>query len=190
MQIANPVAHMAQQYQTALAEVPRLAGEDTRAARMREIFYLNLTYFLPLLLDRKDLMRMATGFEVRVPFCDYRLVEYVWNIPWDIKTTGNIEKGILREAMTGILPDDARKRKKSAYPSSQNPTYLNALRDWTLCIINDANAPIQPLINAQVLRAFAEDEASGQHWEAATYLFERIIQMNAWLKDYQVTVMA
>ncbi len=191
MQKINPIAHMTQQYQTALTEVPRLAGEDARAARMREIFYLNLTYFLPMLLDRKDLMSMATGFEVRVPFCDYRLVEYVWNIPWDIKTTGNIEKGILREAMVGILPDDARKRKKSAYPASQNPTYLNALRDWTLCILNDANAPIQPLINVQVLRKFAENKVSGPHvGEAATYLFERIIQANAWLKDYQVTIVA
>jgi asparagine synthase (glutamine-hydrolysing) len=190
MQKMHPVAHMAQQYQTALVEVPRLAGEDARAARMREIFYLNLTYFLPMLLDRKDLMSMATGFEVRVPFCDYRLVEYVWNIPWDMKMAGNIEKGILREALAGILPDDARKRRKSAYPSSQNPTYLNALRDWTLHIINDANAPIQPLINAQVLRTLAEDKVSGPQGEVATYLFERIIQTNAWLKDYQVTVMA
>ena len=186
----DPVAHMAQQYQTVLAEVPRLESEDARAARMREIFYLNLTSFLPLLLDRKDLMSMAAGFEVRVPFCDYRLVEYVWNIPWDIKTTGNIEKGILREALRGILPDDARTRRKSAYPSSQNPTYLNALRDWALHILNDANAPIQPLINTHVLQALAENKDAGSHGEAATYLFERIIQMNAWLKEYQVTVTA
>jgi hypothetical protein len=71
-------------------------------------------------------MSMATGFEVRVPFCDYRLVQYVWNIPWEMKTTGNIEKGILREALRGILPDDVRTRKKSPYPISQNPTYLPA----------------------------------------------------------------
>lgn len=187
-QIIDPATHLTQQYQTALAEVPRLEGEDAREARMREIFYMNLTYFLPMLLDRKDLMSMATGFEVRVPFCDYRLVEYVWNIPWDIKNTGNIEKGILREALTGILPDDARKRRKSAYPSSQNPTYLNALREWTLHIINDANAPVQPLINLQVMRALAEDKVPGLHGEAATYLFERIIQTNAWLKEYQVTI--
>lgn len=186
----DPIGHMTRQYQTALAEVPRLEGEDARAARMREIFYMNLTYFLPMLLDRKDLMSMATGFEVRVPFCDYRLVEYVWNIPWDIKTTGNIEKGILREALTGILPDDARKRKKSAYPSSQNPTYFNALRDWMSHIIHDPNAPIQPLINTRVLQALADDKVPGLSQEAATYLFERVIQMNAWLKEYHVVVTA
>jgi asparagine synthase (glutamine-hydrolysing) len=185
----DPLEHINQQYRAAIAEVPRLDGEDAREARMREIFYLNLTYFLAMLLDRKDLMSMATGFEVRVPFCDYRLVQYVWNIPWDMKTTGNIEKGILREALKGILPDDARTRKKSAYPSTQNPTYLNALRDWTLHIANDANAPAQSLINMSVIRAIAENKVPGLPDMAAVFLFERVIQTNAWLKDYGVTLL-
>jgi asparagine synthase (glutamine-hydrolysing) len=131
---------------------------------------------------------MATGFEVRVPFCDYRLVEYVWNIPWEMKTTGNIEKGILREALTGILPDDARKRKKSAYPSSQNPTYVNAVRDWALHIVNDANAPAQSLINTRVIRTIAEGKIPGLPEEALAFLFERVILANEWLKDYGVTL--
>ncbi|GHO60037.1 asparagine synthase (glutamine-hydrolyzing) [Ktedonobacter robiniae] len=187
-QKVNPLEYMNQQYRSAIAEVPRLDGEGAREARMREIFYLNLTYFLPMLLDRKDLMSMATGFEVRVPFCDYRLVEYVWNIPWEMKTTGNIEKGILREALTGILPDDARKRKKSAYPTSQNPTYVNAVRDWTLEIVNDANAPAQSLMNTQVVRAVAEGKVPGLPDEATAFLCERVIQTNEWLKDYHVTL--
>ena len=188
MQKVHPAEHRAWQYQTALAEVPRLEGEDAREARMREIFYLNLTYFLPMLLDRKDLMSMVTGFEVRVPFCDYRLVQYVWNIPWAMKITGNIEKGILRQALAGILPDDARNRRKSAYPSSQNPTYLNAVRDWALHIIHDSNAPIRALLNTQALQAIADDKMSGLQGEGAAFLFERVIQTNEWLKDYHVTI--
>jgi len=133
-------------------------------------------------------MSMATGFEVRVPFCDYRLVQYVWNIPWTMKTTGNIEKGILRQALAGILPDDARNRRKSAYPSSQNPTYLNALRDWTLHIVNDNNAPIHALMNAQVIQAIANDNVPGLQGEMAAFLFERVIQTNEWLKEYHVTL--
>ena len=101
---------------------------------------------------------MATGFEVRVPFCDYRLVEYVWNIPWEMKNTGNIEKGILREAFKGILPDDARTRKKSAYPSTQNPSYLDALRQWTLHILDNKNEPIHNFIKPEVMRAIAEQK--------------------------------
>jgi asparagine synthase (glutamine-hydrolysing) len=188
LQKIHPAEHMAWQYQSALAEVPRLAGEDSREARMRENFYLNLTYFLPRLLDRKDLMSMATGFEVRVPFCDYRLVQYVWNIPGTMKTTGNIEKGILRQALAGILPDDARYRRKSAYPSTQNPTYLNAVRDWALQIIHDSNAPIRALINTQAVQAVADDKVPGLQGERAAFLFERVIQINAWLKDYHVTL--
>ncbi|MEN6414198.1 MAG: asparagine synthase (glutamine-hydrolyzing) [Veillonellales bacterium] len=74
-----------ERYQAALAEVPRLPGEDAHAARMREIFYLSLTRWMPTLLDRKDRMSMAFGLEVRVPYCDHRLVEYVWNVPWEMK---------------------------------------------------------------------------------------------------------
>lgn len=104
--------------QEALAEVPRLEGESPRDARIREIFYLNMTCFLPLLLDRKDRMSMATGLEVRVPFCDHRLVQYVWNIPWEMKIVDHIEKGILRRAFCGLLPEEVRMRRKSAYHRS------------------------------------------------------------------------
>ncbi|MBO0796944.1 MAG: asparagine synthase (glutamine-hydrolyzing), partial [Ktedonobacteraceae bacterium] len=103
-QKARPFELVEQMYRQSLAEVPRLEGEDPRSARMREIFYMSLVNFLPMLLDRKDRMSMAVGFEVRVPFCDYRLVEYVWNIPNEMKRAGDIEKGILRRAMNGVLP--------------------------------------------------------------------------------------
>src|SRR5207302_5855308 len=128
VQKVHPTDHIEQQYRQAIAEVPTLEREDALAARRREMFYLNLTRFLPFLLDRKDRMSMATGFEARVPFCDYRLVEYVWNIPWEMKTVDGIEKGILRRAFAHVLPEDVRSRKKSAYPSAQNPAYNEATR--------------------------------------------------------------
>ncbi len=155
---------------------------------MREIFYLNLTRFLPALLDRKDRMSMAVGFEVRVPYCDYRLVEYVWNIPWEMKTVDHIEKGILRRAFKGVLPNDVRTRKKSAYPSTQNPSYLKAVRDWTLAILNDPNSPILPFIDIAVVHALAEGKMPLPTDNVGMTLFERVIQINAWLKDYHVVV--
>ena len=181
-------AYMARLYQEALAEVPRLAGEDARGARIREIFYLNITYFLPMLLDRKDRMSMAVGFEVRVPFCDYRLVEYVWNIPWAMKNVDNIEKGILRRALADVLPDDARKRKKSAYPTSQNPSYLQAVREWTSRILADTNEPVHALINPVVVRAVVEGKGLGVPDARAAAMCERVIQLNAWLKEYHVSL--
>ncbi|GHO49330.1 asparagine synthase (glutamine-hydrolyzing) [Ktedonospora formicarum] len=175
-------------YQDALAEVPRLEGEGARDARMREIFYLNLTRFLPLLLDRKDRMSMATGLEVRVPFCDHRLVQYVWNIPWEMKSVDHIEKGILRRAFSGILPDEVRMRRKSAYPTSFDPAYTQAVRKWTLSIANDTNAPIRPFINLDFVSKLAKHEDEAVRGESAYFLFDYIIQANAWLQEYHVTV--
>jgi asparagine synthase (glutamine-hydrolysing) len=88
--------YAADRYAQALAEVPQLAGESPEDRRIREILYLGLTRWLPFLLDRKDRLSMACGLEVRVPFTDHRLVEYVWNVPWSMKEAGGIEKGLLR----------------------------------------------------------------------------------------------
>jgi asparagine synthase (glutamine-hydrolysing) len=90
----RPQAYVERRYQEALAEVPYLAEEKEEDLNIREIAYLTLTRWLPNLLERKDRMSMAVGLEVRVPFCDHRLVEYVWNIPWALKTIGGQEKAI------------------------------------------------------------------------------------------------
>lgn len=104
-------------YRTALAEVPHLDGENDGQRRTRELGHLTLTRWLPILLDKKDRMGMATGLEGRVPFCDHRLVEYVFNVPWEMKTVGGQEKGLLREAAADLLPESVLRRKKAAYPS-------------------------------------------------------------------------
>ena len=188
VQKVRPAEHIGQQYRKVIAEVPRLEGEDALAAKRREMFYLNQTCFLPFLLERKDRMSMATGFEARVPFCDYRLVEYVWNIPWEMKTVGGIEKGILRRAFDHVLPDDVRNRKKSAYPSVHNPAYDEATRNWAWHILNDSNAPIQPLLDTRAVRTLLENTRPGQPGIALVSLAERLIQINEWLKTYEVTL--
>ncbi|GHO47387.1 asparagine synthase (glutamine-hydrolyzing) [Ktedonospora formicarum] len=182
----HPHEHMQQLYQEALAEVPRLEGESSRDTRIREIFYLNMTRFLRLLLDRKDRMSMATGLEVRVPFCDHRLVQYVWNIPWEMKAIDHIEKGILRRAFRGLLPEEVRMRRKSAYPISFDPAYTQAVRRWTLEILNTANAPVNTFVNRAFLRQLAEHPDEQKRGENAYFLFDYLIQTNAWLQEYHV----
>jgi asparagine synthase (glutamine-hydrolysing) len=184
----QPQAYMERRYQEAVAEVPGLEGEDALSAKRREIFYLNLTHWLPMLLDRKDRMSMAVGFEVRVPFCDYRLVEYVWNVPWEMKTVDHLEKGLLRHAFANVLPENVRRRQKSAYPVSQNPTYLAGLRDWALQILHDPNAAVLPFINVPVMRAIAAGKAPAVPARFAVGLLERIIQIDTWFKTYHVQV--
>jgi len=132
-------------YNELIALTPRFASDSPTEARRREISYLNIYQFMTNLLDRKDRMSMASGLEVRVPFCDHRLVEYVWNIPWDMKNRDNISKNVLREAAKGILPEDVRLRKKSPYPKTHNPVYENNIKAMLRAIVNDDNSPILAL---------------------------------------------
>ena len=190
----RPSEYLRERYEEALSEVPRLPGETEHDRRMREISYLNITRFMPTLLDRKDRMSMAVGLEVRVPFCDHRLVEYVWNIPWEMKCAGGREKGILRKALQGILPDDLLARKKSPYPKTHNPNYLAAVQKWMLNILDDPGSPILPFIDRQRVRRLAESDASQMHlpWfgqlMSGPQLLAYLVQMDIWLRQYGVSV--
>lgn len=190
----KPVEYVSNRYQQALSEVPRLAGETGQQNRMREMSYLNITRFMPTLLDRKDRMSMASGLEVRVPFCDHRLVEYVWNIPWEIKTAGDREKGILRKALKGVLPDDVLTRKKSPYPKTHNPNYLAAVRKWVLEILDDPSSPLLPFIDVKKIRALASSETNdfdlpwfGQLM-TGPQLFAYLAQVDTWLRAYKISI--
>ncbi|MBJ8090924.1 asparagine synthase C-terminal domain-containing protein, partial [Bacillus cereus] len=135
---------------------PFLEGESDLQMKQRQMSYMFITRFLPFMLERKDRTSMMNGFEVRVPFCDYRLVEYLWNVPFEMKSIDNIEKGILRRAFENVLPEDVRYRKKSAYPSTKDASYLQGISDWMLHVLNDPQSPILPLINVERVRAIAE----------------------------------
>ncbi len=187
----RPEEYARDRFREALAEVPRLPGESPREARSREIFYLHLTRFLPFMLDRKDRMSMAASVEVRVPFCDHRLVEYVWNVPWSMKFAGDIEKGLLRRALAHVLPHDVLQRRKTGYPFTQNPTYRDAVRAEVARLLDDARSPILPLLDHEAVRRLvAADEEpippvglSGQRMQ-----LEYLIQVNGWLRAYAVSL--
>lgn len=190
----RPVEYVRDRYHEALAEVPVLAGEDPAAARLREVSYLNITRFMPTLLDRKDRMSMAVGLEVRVPYCDHRLVEYVWNIPWELKAWNNREKGLLRRALRGLLPDDVLWRPKSPYPKTHNPAYLRAVREWFRGIIADPASPICSLLDLKQARDLARGDGSalGTAWfgqlMAGPQLFAYLSLIDEWLRKYRVRV--
>ncbi|MDA8192459.1 MAG: asparagine synthase (glutamine-hydrolyzing) [Thermaerobacter sp.] len=202
LQVLNPefIRHIkaeqyvGDRYQEALRQVPRLPGEPADLARIREIGYLSITRFLPTLLDRKDRMTMAASLEVRVPFCDHRLVEYVWNIPWSMKNTGNLAKGILRRALADWLPEDVVNRRKSPYPSTPNPTYFQAMSEWLLDILEDPAAPVRPFVDLARIRALAQagPQARQLPWFGQlmgnAQLFAFLIQANAWLREYRVEI--
>ncbi len=150
--------YAADRYAQAVAEVPRLAGESPEDRRIREVLYLGLTRWLPLLLDRKDRLSMACGLEVRVPFTDHRLVEYVWNVPWAMKEAGGAEKGLLRAAATGLLPENLRTRRKSIYPGAADQAYGRAIDAQLRDLLRQPRAPLFDLIDRERLtEAYARD---------------------------------
>ncbi|MEV4435697.1 asparagine synthase (glutamine-hydrolyzing) [Streptomyces sp. NPDC049585] len=162
-------------YHEALGRVPVLPGESGLQLRMRQISHLHLTHFVQQLLDRKDRMSMAVGLEVRVPFCDHRLVEYVFNTPWEMKTFDGREKSLLRAAVRDVLPDAVADRVKSPYPSTQDPRYAAALRSALQGL--GADAPVRPLLDsAAVAEALAE--GAGESFRTAT---EVVLNLNGWL---------
>ncbi len=193
-QYINPVDYVQDRYQQALEEVPHLTGETRQEHRIREISHLSITRFLPTLLDRKDRMTMAHSLEVRVPFCDHRLVEYVFNIPWELKNYQGTSKGILRQAAAGWLPNEVLQRRKSPYPSTLNPTYFNAMAARMSTILEDGAAPINALIDGQRIKEVivAGPQSDQIPWFGQlmgnAQLFAFLIQANAWLTEYRVEI--
>ncbi|WP_030017631.1 asparagine synthase (glutamine-hydrolyzing) [Streptomyces monomycini] len=170
-------------YRDALAGVPHTDCSDPLERRMREIGHLHLTRFLQLLLDRKDRMSMATGLEIRVPFCDHELVEYVFNAPWSMKTHDGREKSLLRAAVADLLPAPVLKRPKNPYPTVQDPQYTDTLRTALTEVAHDRSAPVNDLLDtAAVTRALAP----GAGFKDLRYATELVLDLNTWLRDYRV----
>jgi asparagine synthase (glutamine-hydrolysing) len=182
----------AQRYADAQAEVPELADEDPGERRIREVLYHGLTRWLPLLLDRKDRLSMIVGLEVRVPFCDHRLVEYVWNVPWGLKNLDGIEKGLLRRAVGDVLPPEVAGRRKSIYPASADPEYGRLVHAQFAEMLAEQSAPLFDLFDRDRLAgAFAADPTlprllglQPSPWAPLAYLLD----VNAWLAEYRVAL--
>lgn len=181
--------YVADRYREALAEVPYLDGEEGVDRRIRELSYLTLTRYLPLMLDRKDRMSMAVGLEIRVPFCDDRLVDYVWNTPWSMRTVGDIEKGLLRRAVADLLPTEVVNRQKSGFPAIQDPAYDEALmvrlKEW----MADRSSPLDPLIDRHRLVALVNDDRIAEvGWRRSRALVKNLLEVDGWMRRYHVRI--
>ena len=170
-------------YDTSVARVERLDGESDFEWRMRKICYLHLTHFVRILLDRKDRMSMAVGLEVRVPFCDHRLVEYVYNAPWSLKTYDGREKSLLRGAARDVLPQSVIDRVKSPYPSTQDPGYTVKLQDNAREYLSSPGHPVFDIVNRDWLAGAVSAEA--QITQASRRGLERALDLALWLDMYR-----
>ncbi|REE96256.1 asparagine synthase (glutamine-hydrolyzing) [Thermomonospora umbrina] len=172
--------YVADEYSRALREVEHLDGTDADERLMRSLSHMHLTRFVRMLLDRKDRMSMAVGLEVRVPFCDHRLVEYVYNTPWSLKTFDGREKSLLREATRHVIPRSVAERRKSPYPSIQDPRYTATLQQQAKEILADRQDPVFTLVGHDWLldRVNTDPAEVGQ---LERVFLERALDLHTWL---------
>lgn len=178
-------------YNESLSEIEILADDDKNTTEKKKISHLTVNWFMQTLLDRADRTSMYNGLEIRVPFCDYRLVEYMWNIPWNIKALAGREKGLLRYVVRDLLPDEIVNRKKSPYPKTHNPTYLAKVKDMLTNIMAQPNAPINSLLNRDYILDILNTDGKSftRPWfgqlMTGPQLMAYLCQVNMWLEKYQ-----
>lgn len=178
-------------FSESLANVEILDTDSQDTAEKRKISYLTMNWFMQTLLDRADRMAEYSGMELRVPFCDYVLAEYLWNVPFEMKAYNGREKGLLRHIMKGKLPDEIIERKKSPYPKTHNPSYLKTVKEMLQNIINDSNAQINNLIDRNMVLNILKTDGNAftRPWfgqlMTGPQLMAYLIQVNAWLEVYK-----
>ena len=174
-------------YDTSVAAIQRLDGESDLEWTMRKICYLHLTHFVRILLDRKDRASMAVGLEVRVPFCDHRLVEYVYNTPWSLKTYDGREKSLLRGAAVDVLPRSVAERVKSPYPSTQDPAYAVNLQRNAREYLSRPGHPVFDVVSRDWLTRAVEIDTPAIT-QASRRGLERTLDLALWLDMYNPTL--
>lgn len=176
-------------YKNTVLSAPKLENINETDSRMNEMMKLNIDWFMQTLLDRKDRMSMYSSLEVRVPFCDHRIVEYLYNVPWEMKDYNGVEKGLLRQAMRGYLPYQVLWRKKSPYPKTHNPNYKKAVSSLLTDIINDNSSPLLNFIKRDELEKLINSDNS-QPWYGQLMTTPQTIayfvQFDYWLRKYNV----
>ena len=184
--------YVRQKYLDTINLAPKLKSDSKIDARMREMFYLNFYWFMQCLLERKDRCSMYNGLEVRVPFCDYRLAEYAYNMPWKIKAYNNREKGIVRKAFEDILPDEICWRKKSPYPKTHNPIYFDICKERVINILQKKNPLTEMLSKEGIMNIIENPDSITTPWYGqlmqAPQILAYIIELDYWFEKYNVEI--
>lgn len=166
---------------------------NMRKRRERELAALNMEWFMATLLERKDRMTMAKGLEVRVPFADHRLVEYLYQMPWEYKYHDQTVKSLLKDAMGSYLPREVVERKKCPYPKTYDPKFEWILKQELTRILEDGTEPVCQLVNKAYLQNLMKTTSDyGKPWfgqlMATPQMYAYLIQVNDWLKRYEVQI--
>ncbi len=191
IKLPNAEEYVYSRYKDTLINTSKIDGISPLESRMKEMMKLNVDWFMQTLLDRKDRMSMYNGLEVRVPFCDYRIAEYLYSVPWEYKDYKSYEKGLLREAVKDILPNEILWRKKSPYPKTHNPEYLKIVSDMLSEIIENDSSPVLSFIKKDELKKLLTANTTIPWYGQLMTTPQTIayfIQINYWLKKYKIRI--
>lgn len=174
-------------YEASVAQTPQLAGESGEDKRRREIAWLNQQWFMQTLLNRMDRTSAYSGLGARVPFADYRIIEYLWNVPWNMKAQDGIVKNLLRQSFVGQLPEEILFRKKSPYPKTYDTRYEKLLVSRMRSLIAEGEAPVMEFLDKGKLTAFLDRPSDyGRPWYgqlmAGPQMLAYMLQINEWMK--------
>lgn len=181
-------------YEKSIAEVPTLSTDNATEKRRRELSYLNMKWFMQTLLDRTDRTSMHSGLEARVPFADINIVEYLWNVPWDMKSKDGEVKSLLRNSCKELLPDNILYRRKSPYPKSYDPGYWNLLTSRLVDVMESPNAPINMFVDrVKILEFINAPSNTSKPWYgqlmAGPQMIAYLLQINYWIEKYNITIL-
>lgn len=187
----EPKDYVNQRYTDTLKTVDILPGCSPLEKRMKEMMVLNLKWFMQTLLERKDRMSMYWGLEVRVPFCDKRIVEYLYTVPWEYKDHNGREKGLLRHAMAGWLPEEVLHRKKSPYPKTWNPAYMEAVSRRLEEVLSQQDCPLREMFDTDRLLALTREERALPWYGQLMTTPQTVayfLQMERWMRKFKITI--
>ena len=189
LQGADPREYVMERYHATVEDAEVWDGDSPTDRRMRQMMRLNTDWFMQTLLDRKDRMSMYSALEVRVPFCDHRIAEYLYSVPWEWKDLGHFEKGLLRKAMEGVLPENILWRKKSPYPKTHNPAYLALVSRRLQELLQNPDAPLHAIVKPTALEELLSHTGT-QPWYGqlmtAPQTIAYMLQLNYWLEKYRI----
>ncbi len=187
----NGVEFVMDRYQHTVQSCDILPGTSPLEYQTKQMTVLNQRWFMQTLLDRKDRMSMYSGLEVRVPFCDYRIAEYLYGVPWEFKDYKGKEKGLLRYALGDILPEQVAWRKKSPYPKTYDPRYERLIRNKLQTVLEDKNAPVFEILDRDKVRDLINGNASWPWYGqlmGTPQTMAYFLQINWWLENYRIAL--
>lgn len=188
----DPQKYVMDRCNSTINDTDGVLNEPAKEKRMREMFRLNTDWFMQTLLDRKDRMSMWSGLEVRVPFCDHRIAQYLYNVPWEYKNYEDREKGLLRQALTEVLPDEILWRKKSPFPKTHNPKYLSLVSSLLRDVISSPSARLLEIVDKEAILKLLDGGENSNPWYGQLMTVPQTIayflQLNYWLETYKVRI--